>query len=92
MKAIAKRHIAERTAKADQSAQAKVDALTTQWHQRITMLKHKAMEHIMCLKGRVTELEEAASERDAMIAAQTVALEAAMEVLQENGLAPRFGI
>ena len=92
VKAIAKRHIAERAAKADQAAQAKVDALTTQSHQRITMLKHKAMERIMGLKERVTELEDAISEKDAMIAAQTVELDAVMEVLRENGLAPRFGI
>jgi hypothetical protein len=92
VKAIAKRHIAEQAAKADQAAQAKVDALTTESHHRITMLKHKATERIMDLKGRVSELEEAISEKDAIIAAQTVELEAILEVLRENGLPSRFAL
>jgi hypothetical protein len=91
VKAIAKRHIAEQAAKADRAAQAKVDALTTESHHRIKMLKHKAMERIVGLKGRVSELEEAISEKEAMIAAQTVELEAILEVLRENGLASRLG-
>jgi uncharacterized coiled-coil protein SlyX len=56
------------------------------------MLKHKATERIVDLKGRVSELEEAISEKDAMIAAQTVELEAIMQVLRENGLASRLAL
>jgi hypothetical protein len=90
VKAIAKRHIAERAAKADQAAQARVEALTAQSQQRITILKHRAKECIMDLKERVTKLEDSISKKDAMIAAQAVELEEVMEVLRENGLVPRF--
>ncbi|HEY0236143.1 MAG TPA: hypothetical protein VGC86_13965, partial [Afipia sp.] len=92
VKTIAKSHIAARRAEADQAAQAKIDAITTQSHHRIAMLKQKAVGRIADLKSRVTELESARSNKDSMIAANSKKLEAMMEVLRENGLAQNFGI
>jgi hypothetical protein len=92
VKAIAKSHIAARKAEADNEAQTKINAITTQSHHRIMMLQHKAIERISGLKGRVTELEGALSKKEAIIAEQAAELEAVMSVLRENGLAPNFGI
>jgi hypothetical protein len=92
VKAKAEHDVVTRTAEANQAAQAKIDAITTQSHHSTMMLKQKAMQRIAFWKERATLLESALSEKDAMIAEQDAKLETMMGVLRENGLAASYNI
>jgi polyhydroxyalkanoate synthesis regulator phasin len=86
LKAAAERDIAAGQEEADQKAQAKISAVVAQSDQRIMALKQKAVERVEALKRRVAELEDTLGEKDTIIAAQAAELDAALSLLQDNGL------